>query len=68
MEKYYLKLERFKQIKTLVKEWQNKFPSMTVKDSLFALYDDKMITGHELDLLMCKLDGLRKKICLPYEV
>lgn len=35
-----------------VKEWQSVNSNMRIKDSLFALYDDKMITGNELDYLM----------------
>ncbi len=34
------------------KEWQNTFPEMGLRDCFFALYDDKMITGKELDYLM----------------
>lgn len=34
------------------KEWENLFPDMSIKDCLFALYDDRDISGSELDYLM----------------
>ena len=34
------------------KDWQKLFPDMTYKDCFFTLYDDRMITGRELDYLM----------------
>ena len=34
------------------KDWQNTFNDMSIKDCFFALYDDRMITGNELDYLM----------------
>ena len=43
---------RRRNIVSLCKEWQNEFPNMSIKDCFFALYNDKMITGAELDYLM----------------
>jgi len=34
------------------KVWQNTFSDMSIKDCFFALYDDRDITGKELDYLM----------------
>ena len=34
------------------KDWQNQFPDMSLKDCFFTIYDDKMMTGKELDYLM----------------
>ena len=44
--------ERRFQILEQCKEWQILFPDMSIKDCFFALYDDRMITGKELDYLM----------------
>lgn len=46
--------ERKKEIVSQVFEWQLKFSSISYKDALFALYDDKMITGQELEILIPK--------------
>jgi len=40
------------EVLNLCKEWQNYFPSMSYKDCFFALYDDRMITGIELEYLI----------------
>ena len=47
-------MERIRRFEILdyCKEWQNTFPDMSNKDCFFALYDDRMITGRELDYLM----------------
>ena len=44
--------ERKKEIVGFIFEWQELFNSLSYKEALFALYDDKMITGKELDQLM----------------
>jgi len=44
--------ERRFEILGYCKDWANEFPQMSYKDCFFALYDDKMITGKELDYLM----------------
>jgi hypothetical protein len=44
--------ERRLEIFELTKTWTNEFPDMTIKDSLFALYDDRDILGTELDFLI----------------
>lgn len=44
--------ERRFEILEQCKEWQNLFPDMSVKDCFFALYDDRMMTGKELDYIM----------------
>jgi len=37
------------EIVRLIKTWKGEFSHMSLKDCLFALYDDKMITDKELD-------------------
>jgi len=44
--------ERKKEIVGFIFEWQKLFNNLSYKQALFALYDDKMITGEELDLTM----------------
>lgn len=44
------RLRRF-EILDQCKEWQGNFPNMSIKDCFFALYNDRMITGKELDHL-----------------
>jgi len=44
--------ERRFEILEHVKQWQSDNSNMRIKDSFFALYDDKVITGIELDYLM----------------
>ena len=44
--------ERRFQILGQCKEWQILFPDMSIKDCFFALYDDRMMTGKEIDYLM----------------
>lgn len=44
--------ERKKEIVGLIFEWQELFDNLSYKQALFALYDDKMITGEELDELI----------------
>ena len=41
--------ERKIKIVGLIKTWKGEFSHMNIKDCLFALYDDKMITAKELD-------------------
>ena len=47
-------MERLRRLEILeyCKDWQNTFNEMSIKDCFFALYDDNMITGNELDYLM----------------
>ena len=40
------------EILELSKAWQNEFDNMTIKDSFFALYDDRLISGIELEYLI----------------
>ncbi len=40
------------QILGYCKDWQNTFSDMSIKDCFFALYDDRMISGKELDYLI----------------
>lgn len=47
-----MKQERKKEIVGLIFEWQELFDNLSYKQALFALYDDRMITGKELDQLM----------------
>jgi len=44
--------ERRFEILEQVKEWQKVNSNMRIKDCFFALYDDRMITGTELDYLI----------------
>ena len=44
--------KRKEQIVSQIFEWQKISNSISYKDALFALYDDRMITGKELDQLM----------------
>ena len=44
--------KRKEQIVSQILEWQKISNSISYKDALFALYDDRMITGKELDELM----------------
>ena len=44
--------ERKKEIGFYIAEWQDTFDNMSYKQALFALYDDRMITGEELERLM----------------
>ena len=44
--------KRKEQIVSQIFEWQKINDSISYKDALFALYDDRMITGKELDKLM----------------
>lgn len=44
--------KRKEQIVSQIFEWQKISNSISYKDALFALYDDRMITGKELDELM----------------
>ena len=44
--------ERRFEILGYVKEWQNQFNDMSIKDCFFALYDDRMISGAELEYLI----------------
>jgi hypothetical protein len=46
--------ERYKVIRECMIEWSNEFPDMTKKECLFALYNDRIISGSELDLMMDK--------------
>ena len=46
------------EIKELCNEWTEEFDDMSTRDALFALYDDRMISGVELDSLMDRLDGI----------
>lgn len=48
--------ERVLQIKGYIREWQDRFNNMDNKDCLFALYDDRMISGLELDIMMDQYD------------
>lgn len=43
---------RRRAILSMVKDWQEINPTMSFKECFFLLYDDKMITGAELDYLM----------------
>ena len=45
------KLRRL-QILGYCKDLQNTFSDMSIKDCFFALYDDRMISGKELDYLI----------------
>jgi hypothetical protein len=47
-----MKKNRKEQIVSQIFEWQKINSSISYKDALFALYDDRMITGKELDELM----------------
>ncbi len=51
-----MKGQRFMEIKAMCLDWNAIHPRMTTKDSLFALYDDRMISGLELDLMMHDID------------
>ena len=44
--------ERRFEILGYCKDWQETINTMSLKDCFFALYDDRMITGNELDYLM----------------
>jgi len=46
--------DRYKAIRECMIEWSNEFPEMTKKDCLFALYNDRIISPTELDLMMDK--------------
>ena len=48
--------ERIKEIKGYMREWQDLFDNISNKQALFALYDDRMISGLELDIMMDKYD------------
>lgn len=43
---------RRKEILSYCKDWQGLFPDMSIKDCFFACYDDRMISGKELDYLI----------------
>ena len=47
-------MDRIRRLEILgyCKDWQNTFNDMSIKGCFFALYDDNMITGNELDYLM----------------
>lgn len=47
-----MKQKRKEEIFSQIFEWQNVNNSITYREALFALYDDRMITGKELDKLM----------------
>lgn len=44
--------ERRFEILGYVKDWQNQFNDMSNKDCFFALYDDHVINGAELEYLI----------------
>jgi len=43
---------RRRNILSLCQDWQGEFQDMSIKDCFFALYDDKDITGKELEYLI----------------
>ena len=51
-----MQADRFREIVRMAREWSQTIPTMLYKDALFALYDDRMITGAELDVMMHDCD------------
>ena len=47
-------MDRLRKLEILeyCKDWQNEFNDMSLKDCFFALYDDRIISGKELDYLI----------------
>mgnify|MGYP000895381901 FL=1 len=47
-------MDRLRRLEILsyCKDWQDTFNDMTIKDCFFSLYDDRMISGKELDYLI----------------
>ncbi len=53
--------ERYQEITSMLNEWVY-LSDIRFRDALFALYDDRMITGAELDIFIDKLDGRINRI------
>ncbi len=51
-------IERQQEIAIQVEAWKEIESTMSTRQALFALYDDRMITGPELDQLMDKLQWI----------
>ncbi len=51
-----MKGQRYQEICTMIHEWRMLYPRLTAKDTLFTLYDDRMISGMELDVMMHDID------------